>query len=921
MASITSTLDIVLTDDVTKNAAQIEAALQKIASEAKAVDGVLASSGASDKFGASLKRMGASVGQVEGATKALRDYAAAEGLAADRSQWTREQATGFKNFESVTLSGVRAIMGAERALEEQRARASAERQREIAAEQRAVERQVQAEQRARVRELEQEQRLHHQALERREHAIAHHGIVNYALQSAAMAVSAHALVHVGREAWEQGAELQHERLGLVNAGRTPQEIREIERAARGVIASTPTAGMVESLKTVAETTAAFGSVEHAVSNLPFVSKMTSILKTAGGDNIHGDAAQLGQAFAKTFEERQTRPEDFEAEAKQMIPAMVATGGTFNPEQLYAFAQQAKSALPSLSMRFLSRIAPSLIGAQGGERAGTGLKAFEDVIAGKANDKKQAQQWLSLGLLDPSKVITKNGQATAWKSGAVKDTFLAMTDPLAWSEKYLIPALQKQGIDTSSREATQMILNTMFRNQNANMFATEIAQAASIARLHKDEDLFNKVGSFDEIYARNLQDFGVAAGALKSALGNLAGAVTAPLMGKVSSGLVSLADGINYLSKLALEHPTIAAGTGVVASGVALGGAGWAAYGLYNGFGLRGSAAALDAAAAHLMEVGGGPGGLGGKLGGAAAAGVEAAAPALAIPGAVEFGAAVLAGGGAVALTEILKKAAEAQQPGKGGLYAPVTEESRGRDEQDLDALRAERDDLKAKVARQKAMEKIPGTSDAPTYNDRQRIAQLESAIAGKERSFVDLDAVTSHEARVGRAMMAMKAPEEFGPNLPPELAGQLNYIDREAERGRAYAAMRRPEEFGPPVPPTSAAPPPAAAPAPAPTSAPVAPQIDLTPAEEGLMHLMSLSTDAGQHMTGALNVTASPTVDTGSISSAIALVQQLISMLGQAGAAAASARAAVASAAAGGANASIGARRSMNRTPTGATTA
>ncbi len=43
---MTSTLDIVLTDDVTKNAAQIEAALKKIAGEAKAVDGVLASSGA-----------------------------------------------------------------------------------------------------------------------------------------------------------------------------------------------------------------------------------------------------------------------------------------------------------------------------------------------------------------------------------------------------------------------------------------------------------------------------------------------------------------------------------------------------------------------------------------------------------------------------------------------------------------------------------------------------------------------------------------------------------------------------------------------------------------------------------------------------------------------------------------------------------
>ena len=89
MGNATSTLDIVLQDDVTKNATQIEAALKKIAGEAKAVDGILASGGGSDKFGASLKRMGANVTHVEAATKALREYAAAEGLSANRGDWTK----------------------------------------------------------------------------------------------------------------------------------------------------------------------------------------------------------------------------------------------------------------------------------------------------------------------------------------------------------------------------------------------------------------------------------------------------------------------------------------------------------------------------------------------------------------------------------------------------------------------------------------------------------------------------------------------------------------------------------------------------------------------------------------------------------------------------------------------------------------
>ncbi len=628
--SATSTLDIVLNDDVSPAAKRIASALERVETEAKQLDETLAKSGTRNTLQARLKSLGATKDQIEGTAKAWADYAKAEGLAMDKAgQWTAKQAAQAKNWENVAVAKLRADRGVERAqafaeaaaakrsedlrereakkqVEEAAKTAKAEatarervaemaarderkrqetaardaqrlaeteaRDRRRAAEQEARDEQQRVERRmrddARIAEhaqreerrtAEAQQRHEEMLAHQRDHAIERQGFRHFVLSSAAMAVSAQAIAHTGEHAWEHGAELQHERLGLRNAGRTPEEVRQIEEASRATIANTPTASIVESMKVVAETTAAFGSVHHAIDNLPFMMKAMSVLMTAGGDNIHGDAASVGQAFAKTFEERQTRPEDFEKEAKAMIPAMVATGGMFNPEQLYMFAQQAKSALPSLSMRFLSKIAPSLIGAQGGERAGTGLNAFESVISGKANDKKQAQEWLSLGLLDPKGVIMKNGQATSWRSGAVTDTKLAMTDPLGWAEKYLIPALKKKGVDTEDREAVKMVLDTMFRNQNSNMFASEITQAASRARLHKDEDLFSKTGEFDEIYKRNLQDFGVASGALKEALGNLAAAATAPMMHVAANGLVFLASRLNQLAELAFQHPNIAAG--------------------------------------------------------------------------------------------------------------------------------------------------------------------------------------------------------------------------------------------------------------------------------------------------------------------------------------------------------------------------
>ena len=654
-----------------------------------------------------------------------------------------------------------------------------------------------------------QERRHHEALmsrlakeEQARHRLAphsggghsDHGFANYALTSAAMAVSAHEITNVIREGWHEGSELQHERMQLKNAGRSPEEMREIEGASRKVISDLPTASFTESMKVVAETTSAFGSVHHAIDNLPFMMKAISVLKSAGGDHIRGDAAAVGQAFAKVFEERQTHPEDFQKEASAMIPAMVATGGLFNPEQLYAFAQQAKSALPNYDMRFLSKIAPSLITAQGGERAGTAANAFNSIIMGKVNDKKQTEAWEKFGLLDESKVLKKAGHAVSWTAGAVEDTDLALTDPLEWAEKVVLPAMRDKGVDVDNRLELAKVLGTMFRNQNGNMFANEIMQAASRARLHKDEALYGKTGDLDEIYKNDLGEFNVAAGALGTALKTLGAAATAPMMHRTAEALSALSGAMNRVSAFGLQHPTIAATAGVTAAGGALAAAGWLGKKLFDGFGLKGSAVALtgsasaiDAAAARLGRGGGGGGGGGGgnavnraenvaegAAGGRLARGIvggEGAATteqvvAAAIPEVVTGAAGVIAFGGAFALTGLVKEAMEAQAPGKGGLYADATEATRPSDQRDLADLRIERDNLKAEIERARAMEKIPGTADAEVYRRQNRIDELNIGIAKKERSLVDLDAVASHEARIGRAMMALPKPEEFGPALP-----------------------------------------------------------------------------------------------------------------------------------------------------------
>ena len=631
MANLTSSLDIRLIDDVTPNAAKIEASLKKMEAEAKQVDAALGKTGTSDKMQAQLRKLGAQVPHIEAVAKAWQDYSKAEGLAAERGSWTAKQAAQVRNWESVNVAGIRAVMGAERAHETARL---AQIERADAASRRAVEAQY-----------HREERLAHQ----RQHQADHHGAVNYALSSAAMAVSAHEIVHVGREAWEQGSELQHERMQLRNAGRTPEEMKEIEAASRGVMANVPTSGMVENLKVIAETTSAFGSVGHAIDHLGFMMKAMSVLKTAGGEHIQGDAGTVGRYFAKTFEERMTKPEDFEKEAAAMIPAMVASGGTFNPQELYGFAQQAKSALPNYDIRFLSKIVPSIVGAMGGDRAGTAANAFNSIIMGKANDKKQAEAWEKFGLLDENMVIKKAGHTTSWTAGAVKNTDLALRDPLEWAEKVALPAMMAKGVKVDDRLELAKVLGTMFRNQNSNMFANEMMQEASRHRLHKDEELYGKTGELDAIYKNNLGEFKVAAGAVEESLKSLSAAATAPLMQPAAEALSTLAQGVNAVANFGFEHPTMASTAGIGAITTALGTAGWLGMKLMNGFGLKGSAIALDGAAASLEAAAGrlaigAPGGVANKLpAGAIVPAGGALAEGAAFSGAVTIGSAAIAG--------------------------------------------------------------------------------------------------------------------------------------------------------------------------------------------------------------------------------------------------------------------------------------
>ncbi len=130
MSKITSELVIKLTEDATKKAPAIAAAIDKMQSHTKALQKALADSGASNRLQASLQKLGASESDVEGVARAMRDYAKAENLAEEASLWTAAQAGKYRDMEDAAVRAVRVMKkeeaGLARARHEQIARDESE---------------------------------------------------------------------------------------------------------------------------------------------------------------------------------------------------------------------------------------------------------------------------------------------------------------------------------------------------------------------------------------------------------------------------------------------------------------------------------------------------------------------------------------------------------------------------------------------------------------------------------------------------------------------------------------------------------------------------------------------------------------------------------------------------------------------------
>lgn len=569
----------------TTSAAQATAkALEQAKVARAAFDGVKAAKGSADAK------------QIEAATKAVRDYTAAQ----KKAEGDVKRATAAVTAQSSALQHAEAAatkFGADlRNLEssQQRLRSTTEAATD------AMRRQV------RVEEQAARATAHHakEEAEFLRHRRAH-GLIGASAAVASGAVGVHGVGHVVAESAKSGAEVQSNRVDMAKAGigfAERQHITDESLKLAVQYKNVTQASVMELWKEMRSVMTDPHEVDHIID--PMV-RAKSLLdaKDKTGTASHGlnllvkGAEAIGAA---------KDPERFTKLLDSYIKAMQVMGSTVTPEGIYEMQKYSKTSGGRWSDRFIMTTAQSLGQELGGSTAGNSIDvATRQIVGGMQNLHSKAKEFARIGLIDKKNLdILKTGEVKGVKAGvkhAVKGDDLAASDLDLWVYNVLQPALQRSGIKTESDQMAWVQKN--FTGTGANIVAKLIQQRESFEAHGRMYGEATGLKGTD----LNRSDPTAGMGALSKSLETLLGVVSTPIMTQAAHALDSISAGIGSFSLRIDEfnkaHPTIAKFEAPVAAGVGLAGAGLASAAIYNalssGFGLKTSAAALDHSAILL----------------------------------------------------------------------------------------------------------------------------------------------------------------------------------------------------------------------------------------------------------------------------------------------------------------------------------
>lgn len=349
-----------------------------------------------------------------------------------------------------------------------------------------------------------------------------------------------------------GMDIDTERSQARQAGWKEDEIKRAEGEANRYSAEYGVAPG-SALNIIREARPTFGGdLDQTLANVPNFFKVLTAMrqKTPGAsdaDQNHGlgEIIKAGEILGYSSD-----PVKLREYADFMTKMTQVHGSALRPGEVLNFAKRAKSAGSSVDMDFLKSTFPTMLPEIGGDGLGTANMTLRQALVGGKMKKRAAENLAELGLIDPSGFIqTDDKDVKGVKANAILGRDLAERNPLAWAEKYLIPAMDAKGYTTEQRSG---LISTLYSDRNAehmvNMMVTQRE------RLAKDRAVVEKAQGLDGVKQALIDDPYLAGKRVAGGLSNAGAALSTPFMEMLKAAADAAANTLNATAEKARENP-------------------------------------------------------------------------------------------------------------------------------------------------------------------------------------------------------------------------------------------------------------------------------------------------------------------------------------------------------------------------------
>jgi hypothetical protein len=371
----------------------------------------------------------------------------------------------------------------------------------------------------------------------------------------------------------------HQLAQMNAAGMKQVEIAQAITAAWDAAKTAPTSTATQNLAAIRELRMVFGDTKDAIANLVTVQRLQAIL--ANTTDGHGGkmAGESAYTVAKALEMRgATRdPRQFNVESDMMVKAIIASGGKVSPQDFLSNIIYGRRAAYGWDPTFTYTILPTLIqemkgsGGGGGRGPGNALMSAYAAVVGGTIPQKSLAVWDQLGLIDKSKVVwTKSHEMKGVKPGGISGADLFQSNPYAWAQQILLPALQSHGMNNPQQ--MRQTLQYLFPNRTASIMDQMVMQSWKFER---DQRLIRGAGGLGMYQTLLKTDPVMAQAALKAQWQNVLAVIGYQLMPTLVSGALKLVGALRTLSGWMQHYPaltkTLVVGFAALSAAMAFGG--------------------------------------------------------------------------------------------------------------------------------------------------------------------------------------------------------------------------------------------------------------------------------------------------------------------------------------------------------------